>query len=291
MTFSCRVKRKLIRTFFDEQWSLLVCAPDGGILRHIAPGKDRFWADPFPVEYDGKTYLFVEQQIGAGNGALGFIELYPDLTHSDFVPILEKPYHLSFPNVFPIENEKNRRQIWYMVPETHENKTIDLYRAVDFPRRWEFEMTLMRDVVAVDTVVFCHGAQWWLFTSMAGEKLPLNGNFCAYYTEEFPTDVWTPHPLNPLCASLENSRMAGAVFFNRESGLLNRPAQNCAGDYGRETNINEIVELSPSAYEERLIKTIRPEKDLRAVCTHTINRSPNYLVRDIKTRRFKGRRP
>jgi hypothetical protein len=95
-----RIKRKIIRTFFLEQWSLLICGPDGAILRSIIPPKDRIWADPFPVEYGGKTYIFMEQQIGSGNGTLGYIELHADLSYSDFIPILEKPYHVSFPHIF-----------------------------------------------------------------------------------------------------------------------------------------------------------------------------------------------
>jgi len=281
MTFSYRVKHKLIRTFFEEQWSLLVCNPDGVILRHIASAKDRFWADPFPVEYDGKTYIFVEQQIGAGNGALGFIELYPDLSHSDFAPILKKPYHLSFPNVFSIE--KNGRQTWYMIPESHENKTIDVYRAVDFPRRWEFEMTLMRDVVANDTVILFHGSYWYLFSSIGTASSPANKNLSAFYSKEFPSAHWTPHPMNPLCDSLANSRMAGAFFV--KDNQLYRPAQNCAKDYGRETNINKVTVLSPSEYQEVTERIIFPERYLKAVCTHTINFSQSLMLRDIKTRK------
>ncbi|MDR2409864.1 MAG: hypothetical protein LBE13_17385, partial [Bacteroidales bacterium] len=69
-------------TFYIEQWSLLICGLDGQVLKSIAPPKGCQWADPFPIEHNDKIYIFIEQQIGHANGTLGFIELYPDLTHS-----------------------------------------------------------------------------------------------------------------------------------------------------------------------------------------------------------------
>jgi hypothetical protein len=280
-----RIKRKLIRTFFYEQWSLLVCGHDGSILKSIVPPKDYQWADPFPVEYEGKTYIFIEQQISHENGTLGFIELYPDLTYSSFNQILEKKYHLSFPNVFCIK--QNNQTIWYMIPETYKNKTIDLYKARDFPYAWSHEKTLMENIEAVDSTIFFYNSKWWLFTSIGSKVAPPNTNLSLFYSDTFPSNSWVPHPQNPLCSDLGNARMAGSVFFNKNTGLLNRPAQNCLKDYGRETNINEIIELNPDNYKEHIVKTLLPEHYLKAVCTHTYNYSEHYLLRDIKTRTFR----
>jgi hypothetical protein len=282
-----RVKRKLIRTFFREQWSLLLLPiskdyflgdrkEDECALKAIVPQRDFQWADPFIEEWDERVYIFVEQQYKHENGVLGYIELFPDLSHSAFTSILEKPYHLSFPNVFRYENE------WYMIPESHENKTIDLYKARDFPGAWEFEATLMRDVDAVDSVVFFYDATYWLFTSIREKSH--NDNLHLFYAPTFPTHEWTPHPRNPICVGLTNSRMAGAVSYGREERIY-RPAQNCLKDYGKETNINEIIELTKTSYKERVVKTILPEKEMSAVCTHTLNFSENYTARDIKTRK------
>jgi hypothetical protein len=281
-----RFKRKIIKFFFREQWSLLVCGLDGEILTHIKPSKNHIWADPFPVHDNGKTYIFIEQQIGYNNGTLGYLELYPDLSHSNFIPILEQKYHLSFPHVF--FTERNGEKTWYMVPESHENKTIDLYRSTAFPGAWKHETTLMNRVDAVDSVVFPHNERWWLFTSISSKTVPANRNLSAFYSATFPSSNWTPHPQNPISRDPANSRMAGAVFVSRETGALNRPAQSCVKEYGERTHINEIVELSPVSYKERIIKTICPERKLHAVCTHTINYSERYIIRDIKTRRLKA---
>ena len=277
-----RIKNKLIRIFFHEQWSLLICDKSRKILKHIAPPKDRFWADPFPVEYNGKTYIFIEEQIGHGNGTLGYIELYEDLSYSSFTPILEKKYHLSFPHIFPLE--ENGIVNWYMIPESHENKTIDLYKANDFPNNWVFVTTMMDNVGANDSVVLFHDNYWYLFSSIGTKTTPANYNLSLFYSKTFPSSNWTPHPQNPICSDPCNSRMAGAFFADTETKNLFRPAQNCLHDYGKETNINKVIELSPTVYKEELIRTIKPEAEFNAVCTHTINYSDNYILRDIKTR-------
>jgi hypothetical protein len=273
-----RVKRKLIRAFFHEQWSLLVCDPDGKILSRIAPPKDRFWADPFPVEHNGGLLVFCEQQIGSGDGTLGVIEINPDMSRSDFIPILEKNYHLSFPNVF------RHNDVWYMIPETGASGRVELYTAVEFPYRWEYAMTLMDNTASADPVVFYYNEKWWLFLSIAREGQSIHADLSLFYADSFPASDWTPHPRNPVCSGSRNSRMAGAIFINKESGLPNRPAQDCEKDYGQKIHVNEITELTPSSYKERVIKTILPEKELHAVCTHTLNHSEHFLLRDIKTR-------
>jgi hypothetical protein len=79
--------------------------------------------------------------------------------------------------------------------------------------------------------------------------------------------------------------MAGAVFAG-PSGALIRPAQNCAGEYGRSLNLNLITGLSPEGYGEQKIAAVFPERELHAVCTHTYNPRGPFLIRDIKTRRF-----
>jgi hypothetical protein len=274
-----RIKRKIIRMFFREQWTPVLRALDGSFLKIIAPPEDRFWADPFIVENNGKKYLFVEQQIGFENGTLGVIEIFPDLTYSEFVPILEKNYHLSFPNVFHFENN------WYLIPETHENKTIDLYKAADFPYKWKYETALMKNITAADSTVFYHQNKWWLFTSISLENNSLNNNLHIFYSDYFPSDKWTAHPENPVVSGLKNSRMAGAVFVR--DGKIYRPAQDCVKDYGQKTNINEIIELTPESYREKTIKIMYPEKELDAVCTHHIAYSDHFMVRDVKIRRMK----
>jgi len=276
-----KFKRRIQKLFFPEQWSLLVCDPDGKALANLAPPKDRIWADPFPVEQDGRVLVFMEQQYNKCKGTLGYIELFEDMTHTQFTPILEKDYHLSFPNVFQVNN------IWYMIPETHEHGAIDLYRAEIFPDKWVFDSTLVSGIVAVDSTIFEHDNRWWLFTSLAGQTGGLNESLYLFSSEAFPSCNWASHPMNPVVTGLQNSRMAGLIFRDQTSGEIFRPAQSCAKEYGEETHLNRITSLTCDTYREETIATIKPEKEFHAVCTHTFNKCDKYIVRDIKTRRFR----
>ena len=61
--------------------------------------------------------------------------------------ILEESFHLSFPFVF-----KEGESI-YMIPESHENHDIRLYKCLDFPYNWKLEKILMSDINAADTML------------------------------------------------------------------------------------------------------------------------------------------
>lgn len=276
-----KLKRKLQKLFFTEQWSLLFCGEDGSVLKHIVPPAGRIWADPFPVEADGRRYIFLEQQFNRKNGTLGYIELFDDLSHSEFVPVLEKPYHLSYPGVFRHEG------VWYLVPESHENGSIDLYRASSFPVKWEFHSTLINGITAVDSTLLFHGNVWWLFTSAQDGGNGLNSSLSLYYSDVFPSTDWKPHPANPVARGAGWSRMAGAVIRDEKTGRLVRPAQSCVREYGEHLVLREITELTKTGYGEHTIREIMPERGLHAVCTHTLNMLGALTVRDIKTRRWR----
>ena len=44
----------------------------------------------------------------------------------------------------------------YMIPETAGNRTIELYKCVEFPMHWELSQVLMKDVYAVDPTILKH---------------------------------------------------------------------------------------------------------------------------------------
>ena len=58
--------------------------------------------------------------------------------------VVARDYHMSYPFVFRWEDA------WYMIPQTGANRTVELWRATDFPEQWELERVLLADVDAVD---------------------------------------------------------------------------------------------------------------------------------------------
>ena len=95
--------------------------------------KGRFLADPFVLEHEGSDYIFVEDFFFNDNkGRISVIRI--DKDKYEFLDvILEESFHLSFPFVF-----KEGESI-YMIPESHENHDIRLYKCLDFPYNWKLE--------------------------------------------------------------------------------------------------------------------------------------------------------
>jgi hypothetical protein len=144
----------------------------------------------------------------------------------------------------------------------------------------------MANINASDSTIFFHENMWWLFTSIGTTLVDKNSNLSLFYSENFPSSSWKAHPLNPISNDSSNSRMAGSIII--ENGKLYRPAQNCKHNYGEKIIINGINSFDTLSYTESPVKTINPEKNLKAVCTHTINYGSSFVVRDIKTRHLRS---
>jgi hypothetical protein len=112
---------------------------DGGVWKsHTlagAPWNDiadpgfRFYADPFPYTFGGKTFVFVEEfDHRDGKGAISAIPFDERGQIGPAKSVLSEPWHLSYPFLF-----EYRGEVW-MIPESSEDKKISLYRADPFHR-------------------------------------------------------------------------------------------------------------------------------------------------------------
>ncbi|WP_425549144.1 glucosamine inositolphosphorylceramide transferase family protein, partial [Agrococcus terreus] len=94
--------------FYFDQWALIFFnnknANDPFNLKSytkILPPKDRFWADPFLIKHNDKTYLFIEELIYKNKlGHLAVMEIDEQGNYTKPETILVKDYHLSYPFVF-----------------------------------------------------------------------------------------------------------------------------------------------------------------------------------------------
>jgi hypothetical protein len=198
------------------------------------------------------------------------------------VPIIERPYHLSYPHVF------NWRGDYYLVPESKQNGTIEVYRCTQFPYRWELATVLMDNVAAVDATLLEHGGRWWLFANMVENAGASSWDELFLFSADSPLSrQWTPHPLNPIVSDVKRARPAGPTFTR--NGRLFRPSQNCARRYGYSFNINEITELTLTGYQERLVETVEPNWDTRIFATHTFASEHGLTVIDGMKRFWRWR--
>lgn len=203
-----------------------------------------------------------------------------DGTHEEPVTVLERPYHLSYPFVFESKGE------YYMVPETMENRTIEAYRCVEFPYKWEFYKTLMYDVDAVDATILYFDQRWWLFTNIREHPgISTADELFLFHSDDPLGNNWTPHPMNPVVSDVRSARPAGRIF--EHEGRIYRPSQNSSGGYGRALCLNRIERLTESEYLERQVSWAEPNWDKDIVGLHTFNNEARLTMIDAKLRRWK----
>lgn len=276
--------RGLTRLLFNEQWFLLFQPAERPAttlwrFKPLVPPRDRFWADPFIICRDGTFHIFFEELFfEAGKGHISALSVDANGVASAAVKVLERPYHLSYP--FLLEHEGRL----FMVPETRDNRTIELYECTQFPSRWEHRANLMENVAAADATLLRHDGKWWLFCTMIeNDGASLSDELFLFFADDLFTTHWTPHPNNPIVSDVRRARPAGRIF--EHDGVLFRPSQNCSHRYGHGVNINKIVKLSPTDYEEVLHSAVTPRWDRRIVGMHTYNFCAGMTVIDAVQQR------
>lgn len=266
-----------------EQWALAYrfrtgpCDANNTLYRFkiLLPTKDRFWADPFVIEAEGRYFVFIEEYLHeTEKGHISVIELDRKGVVQGPTKILERDYHLSYPHVFEWNNH------YYMVPESASNRTVELYRSTSFPFEWELEKVLMTDIRAKDATLAEIDGKWWMFVSIAEDSVP---DELYLFSAETPMGPWTPHRRNPVKSDVRGSRPAGRLFYWH--GDLYRPAQDSSGRYGYAISINRIIQLDAEEFREEEVSKILPNWRKDLVGTHTLNTSDNLTVTDCLVRR------
>lgn len=275
------------KKFYREQWLLLFkneTNPSTSVndFKIIKPPKDRFWADPILVQKENKNYLFFEElPFSTNRGFLSVVEINENGLSGSVTPILEKPYHLSYPFIFELEDK------YYMIPESNENKDIQLYECTNFPNEWKHKMNLMTDLVAVDTTLFFHNEKWWMFTVISECKgIGKNDELFLFYADTPLTKDWKSHPQNPVISDVRRARPGGSIYIH--DGKIIRPSQDCSKKYGYGINLNEIEILTETEYREKPIQHIAPSdihKNIRR--THSYAHQTGVSVIDGLIQRSK----
>ncbi|MEZ5476112.1 MAG: hypothetical protein R3E95_01000 [Thiolinea sp.] len=272
----------LHKLLFHRHWILLTCRTETPLhelnqlerAEHLVPPPGCFWADPFLLEWQGRQYVFFEEYVFARKkGHLSCMELPPSGGVGACVRVLERPYHLSYPFLFEYAGQL------YMVPESAENHTVDLYRCEHFPERWVWVKTLMSAVEAYDPTLCQHAGRWWMFVNLRHHADSSPHELLYLFSADSPlAEHWEPHPENPVNTYASQARPAGALFT--QNGRLYRPSQNCAGSYGRGLNINQIMEWNRSRYREQLVRQYIPAGAASLEGLHTLSFVKGRVVVD-----------
>lgn len=235
-------------------------------------------ADPFIFFYKNNLYIFGEIWKYAygknARGVIGFTKMQNG-RFTKWTEVIEEDYHLSFPNIFEYDGEV------YICPESSEIGEIYLYRAVDFPYKWE-KVKVLYDggKKLVDTVFFESDSKKYGFTYEIGCNSQ-NGKLFLFDLNEEKIHFLDDNPISIDDAS---ARCAGNVLF--KDGSYIRVSQDCKGEYGKGLVFSEFC-LRPK-FTEKVIKTIYPkdiriDKKLNLIGVHTYNCLDDYEVIDVKS--------
>lgn len=154
----------------EDQWhSAIIHAPmkeiisDYGFGGHnvtLLPSTDTDCniSDPFGIWRDNKLFIFVKSynketfrsviKVLVYNSSFTLLE--------DYVSLKEE-WNLFHPYVFEHKGEI------YMLPGACDTGRLCLYRATDFPRKWEKLDSFDFPLTAVNATILYHAHRWWLF--------------------------------------------------------------------------------------------------------------------------------
>ena len=234
-----------------------------------------FYADPFVWQREGRTVCFVEDYDYTQHIAwISAVELFEEGRYQILGPVIREPFHMSYPYLFEYENEL------YMIPETTQDRSVRLYKCIEFPMRWEFQKTLMEGVKTADTMVFAHQGKWWMLTNLSTpDNDDQAAQLFAFFADSPLSDTWQPHPKNPLVFDSDCGRNGGLLFTHEGVPVRGRQKQ-AFNIYGAELSIAKITRLDTNDYEERLLSWIKPDFFDNLKATHHIHSHNGVTVWD-----------
>ena len=165
-------KSKIYAESWNVDWSK--CSDGNSILNYkktpftIIKNSVRYWAaDPFLFEHNGDIYIFAElYDYFKRRGVIGFYKKNKK-KRGKWIPVISEDYHMSYPYIFEKDGQV------YIMPESNASNTLYLYRAINFPYKWEKFTVIRQDMKLADTTLFgCNEKIFALTFDVASPKNP-----------------------------------------------------------------------------------------------------------------------
>ncbi len=233
--------------------------------RTFAGPGSHFYADPFPIVWRGRTFLFFEDfDHATGKGVISMAEFGVEGPLGPARVVLEEPWHLSYPHLIAEGGE-----VW-MIPESSGDRAVHLYRADPFPYVWRREATLLADITGSDATVVHHGGQYWMFLATR-EGGGSHSDTLSLFRAKALEGPWKPLDANPVLIDKRQARSAGNLVAR--NGKLWRPVQDCASGYGAALGLAEVTRLDEGGFDQVVRTVLRPGGEWPGRKLHTLNRA------------------
>ena len=198
-----------------------------------------FVADPFMFKEKGVWHMFFEiLNANTGQGDIGLATSTDALTWTYKQVVLDEKFHLSYPQVFKWQGQH------YMLPESCNDKSVRLYKATEFPTKWQLVKKLLDGPRLVDASIIRYENRWWIFASTLS-----NDTLLLYHSENL-MGPYVKHTQNPVVSGSADVVRPGGRFI-LYNGKPMRFAQDDEIQYGNRVFAFEIEELTPTTYSER----------------------------------------
>jgi hypothetical protein len=243
-------------------------------------GRWRYLADPFGLVRGDALHVFVEAfdyRVKRANIERHEFAL-ADLSWRGQATVLDKPFHLSYPQVFEHDGET------WMVPESFQIGEVTLYRAMDGSLdRWKRECALLGSLPAADASLIDHEGHWWMFYTLVGPGARDQRELHIAHAPAL-AGPWQPLAGNPVRVSRDGARPAGRPFVGAD-GVLTLPVQDSSAGYGGATRLLRFPVLTPQrvvieAGTERLTGDL--VSDSHTAGLHTLNGCGGFTLIDVK---------
>ena len=217
---------------------------------HLAINEDRPWftpkmvtdrnarsvADPFVISKDKEWYLFFEViNQGTEKGEIAYAKSTDRKNWTYGSVVLSEDFHLSYPYVF------QEGDGIYMIPESRQDQSIRLYKATDFPKKWELVQVLAKGNYA-DPSIFKHDNKWWILAVENSYDMTL------LYSDNL-LGPWKVHPRSPIYTEQKSKSRPGGRVIDWNGKLLRFPQDGEKG-YGHQVRAFEIDKLTTTEYSE-----------------------------------------
>lgn len=264
-----KLKNLAVKAFIGGEWNVAYRQHGQDKYQVVDMPEGTCIADPFIYEADGEHYLFVELFEKKKNKACIAYYKFIDGKPVYQGKIIEQSYHMSYPCIFEYNGAH------YMIPETSANHTIDLYRATEFPHKWEKVKSLVSGVRYIDTTVLKKNSHHYAVSYQKAAQ--------GWGLDAFVLDLEKMTMTKVASQQYDANVCRPAGHFIQKDELL-RPAQNCARKYGESLILYSVDRFDNSCYEEHEkmcldVSSILMDKKPNRI--HTYNCDSLYEVVDV----------
>ena len=245
----------------------------------VSMPKKVFWADPFLCEHDNQLYVFFENYsyiTKKGKISVGKVVEKSKGKYSivDVRDALDLDYHLSYPQIVKEDGEI------FLIPETSQNKRLEIYHCIQFPDKWELYATAFDGEKILDASYFRDkNGDKWLFLNK-GWTYEYEAELYIYKIDSLKLENIIAHKSNPVMIDCRKARSGGAIFEYEHEYY--RPSQiNTHGVYGKGLQISKIKKLTLNEFEDEPVIAIEPNfiKGLQGI--HHLHQLGDNFVFDV----------